>query len=336
MKKSTIKSCSYLVSFISFTLWSFTLSATNQTFELTGITVDKDGPLSDVSITVLEGSGSTTQTPTSVNGQFKFELDFNKKFKITIEKEGYVSEDIIVNTALPQGSAEQTMSHQISLKMFSQSNETPFTFNEPVAKVFFNQVIKGFTDEMNYKKTFHTKLAVDPNVHDRLGNTGISEEFKYELSLHRHPVKKEIKVEEEKIADKNPETVIAIAEKTEIKEEIKVETAQISTTVSELKPITIAVEPVAAAIIVKKEKKYIHEEVKKIAYAEPVKKDVKKLGKEVIIEDTRQINKEVIKSKGKIIEFSYITYNNGGVYYFKNGACISAETYEREMKYTHQ
>ncbi|MCX6181299.1 MAG: hypothetical protein NT150_05190 [Bacteroidetes bacterium] len=335
---------SYTFSFILL-LCTYTLSANEQTFKLSGIAADYNGPLNEVKITVFEESHLMKAMPAAANGKFTFSLDFNKIFKIIIEKDGYVSENISVNTMLPSGVAIQKMAHEISVKMFPVSEETPFTFEQAVMSINYNKVINGFTEEVNYKKTFHSKSENDPSVHNKLGNEGISADYKYQLSLRRFPKKEkseeplviaveEVKTESNTNAEIATASIVAASVPDQENKENSPKTASNSIVEPMIKQ-TALIEEAVVAKIAKKEKLYAAEP-KKVVYAELVKKEVQKLGKEVIIEDTRQINKEVIKSKGKIIEFSYITYNNGGIYYFKNGACISAETYQRELKYTHQ
>ncbi len=397
---------SAIFSFFVFTLLSFSMNAEDQNFELSGLTADNEAPLAGVKVTVYEGSIFMTQSSTSSTGKFVFSLEFNKNFKISLEKEGYATEDISINTTLPAGSTQQKVTHQISLKMFSLTKETfPFTFDEPVAKIFFHPVIKGFTSDVNYKKTFNTKIEKTPTIHDKLGNGNVSEEFKYELTLRRNqPKKKEeevkpqeaktetkkevavaVKTEEKTISTEtktvavkterkaaeiqsNTETkTLAAATKSNVQEEKKTITAETAVIKKEKeiaeaqvnsKKITATEEKVSEAKVlatVKTPSENIKKDVVALKQREeavtqkstvamstnnleqkrtstPVieKKEEKKIGQETYVERTRKINSVVVELNGRIIEFTEVIYNNGGTYYFKNGASISAESFKRE------
>lgn len=348
---TSIKTCfSALVYLTALTFLSFTVRGEDHAFELTGLTADNNTPLADVRITVYEESIFMTQYSTSTNGKFSFALEFNKNFKIILEKADYASEVVIVNTSLPQGFPEQRMSHHLSLKMFSLSKETfPFTFEEPVAKIFFNQVIKGFTNEMNYKKTFQTKLEKDPTVHDQLGNSGISEEYKFELSLRRNQPqkKKDTKtVEESTTVNTKPKEYRDLRTKTN--KETTENTALNKKTVEENKTAKTQTKPLKEEITAPKKKvestsvnvvktakneklMALYEEQKK-STGEREKKEYKNNECETLMESTRVINRVVILKNEKVFEYTEITYKNGGVYYFKNGVSISAEVFKREIK----
>jgi hypothetical protein len=350
-----------IFAFSLFTLLSFSMNAEDQNFELSGLTADNEAPLAGVKVTVYEGSIFMTQSSTSSTGKFVFSLEFNKNFKISLEKEGYATEDIAINTTLPAGATKEKVAHQISLKMFSLTKETlPFTFDEPVAKIFFHPVIKGFTSDINYKKTFETKIEKNPTIHEKLGNGNVSEEFKYELTLRRNqpPKKKEeeikpqeaktetkkgvtaaIKTEEKKISNTEAQTAVIKKEK-EITEtpvnNKKITSTEVKT--SESKAVTAVKKDMLA---LKQKEEEVAPQKSTIAMSNtleqkrtttPVaeKKEEKKVGQETYVERTRKINSVVVELNGRIIEFTEVIYNNGGAYYFKNGSSISAETFKRE------
>ncbi len=74
-------------------------------------------------------------------------------------------------------------------------------------------------------------------------------------------------------------------------------------------------------------------EKKKVAVpVEIAKKELRKAGSETITEATRTINRVVVLKNEKMVEFTQIIYNNGGVYYFKNGASISSYAFEKEIQ----
>ncbi|MFM7023793.1 MAG: hypothetical protein ACKOXB_12550 [Flavobacteriales bacterium] len=264
------------------------------TLELSGLIADNNTPLSNVRVTVYEGSIFMSQSTTGNTGKFTFPLEFNKNFKITLEKSGYVSEDISINTVLPLNTPEQNMTYQVSLKMFTVSRDAPFIFEEPVTKIFFNQVIKGFTNEMSYKKSYQEKMAGDPTVHDHLGNYGVSQDFKYELSLRRTNAKKEefIAKSEEKAPEKKQETIAVKEEKktTVIKEaEIKTENKAVENIA-----VKTEAEPQKKQEIAVKETFVITETKTAVKAEEPVKKqDVKTQQKEqAVIAETKVVVKE--------------------------------------------
>lgn len=290
---------SHVAFFILLLIWSFSTNAS--TFKLIGVTTANELPLTNVLVTVYEGSYPVTRSYTENNGKFVVSLEFNKKFTINLEKEGYASEMIMVNTNLPEMSSDQPTSHEISLKMFALKNEAvSFTFNEPVAIIAFHESVNDFTSDINYKKTFISKDETNLSVHEKLGNAGITQEFKYELTLNRHKTKEE-----------TPE-VVESEKKVVFTENKKVEVTLVKNEIafnenSKKEPVSI--------IIPKKEISNRHE---------------------TLVEHTREINKTIVELNAKTIEYTIITYNHGGVYYFKNGASISAEAYGRELKNTHR
>ncbi len=351
-----------IVCFFLLALSTLSLKAENQIFELRGYTVENHAPLADVKITVYEGSIFMTQFSTANNGTFIFSLEFNKNFKISVEKEGYAKEDIIVNTALPNDYPAQKISHEISLKMFVVSKENlPFTFEEAVARISFQPVLKKFISDVNYKKTFQTNIVDDATVHDRLGNSAVSQEFKYELSLRRNQTKKKEEAKPEETTTPAKKTVI---EQMIVKEEIKKTALRTEKTLSETQGIakktaeepkeienkitkTVAEIDKSEVLAIKQKeevvevseskakvyKRYVPEkEVKKIIVPMPEKKKLKSGEKETIREITRVIDRLVVTKNGKDIEYTVVSYNNGGVYYFRNGFSISLETYQKDIK----
>jgi len=334
-----------LIGLIAFTILSFNLNAENAAFELVGFTADDITPLSDVKVTVYEGSILMTEYSTSSNGKFVFDLAFNKNFKITMEKEGFAAEDLSINTTIPQEFSKQKISYQIALKMFFLSKTIPpFIFEEAVAKIFFHPVVKTFISEIKYKKTFQEAAFVEQSDQEQLGNAGISREFKYELTLRRHqPVKKEeIKVKEEKTEEKLAVNEIVAVQISSPKEiiatpvEVSAPENKITVAKMELAVNTEIVLPhKKEEVITNKNKKqpFIAIEKKKVSIpVEIAKKELKKPGSETITQLTRVINSVVVLKNGRPVEYTQIIYNKGGVYYFKNGSSISSYAFEKEIQ----
>jgi hypothetical protein len=289
---------SYVISFIFFLLGPFFLRADDQKFELTGLVTDNNLPLADVRISVYEESVFMTQFSTTVNGKFNFPLEYNRSFKIRLEKDNYAAEDIVVNTILPKEAAEQKRTFKVALNMFQVSSSMPFVFNEPVAAVFFHQVVNDFTCDVNYKKTFQPGVTKVLTVHEKLGNSGISEEFKFELTLHR---KKAVQAAKDTVAQKTEEvTPVKFSED------------------KSAFPFVASITPYEA----KKERIQL------------INND-KVCNSVTLVENTRRINKLNVELNGEKVEYTQIKYLHGGVYYFKNNLSISLETFTREIKNKH-
>ncbi len=288
---------SCIISVVFLFLGPFFLRADDQKLELTGLVTDNNLPLADVRISVYEEDVFMTQASTSVNGKFNFSLEYNRVFKIRLEKDNYVAEDILVNTILPKEVSAQKRTNSIVLKMFPVNRSQPFVFNEPVAAVFFHEVVKNFTCDVNYKKTFQTSFTKEPTIHEKLGNSGISEDFKYELTLHR---RKAILAAQDTVAQKTEEV------------------GQIQFSADK------APFPFVAGVS--------SGEVKKLT---PLSNNDKVCNAVNLVENTRRINKVSVELNGEKLEYTQIKYLHGGSYYFKNNRSISLETFTREIKKNH-
>jgi hypothetical protein len=337
MKNSTTHPMKAILSFLIFTFVSLSLSASENVFELSGTITDNSGPVDNVQITIYDGSLLVKNLYTSTTGTFLYTIAFNKSFKIILEKEGYAPENIIVNTTLAQDVPTNEMAHHIALNLFLLSSTKPFTFEEPVASIFFHKYTKAFSSEVIYNKTFTSNTEKAENVHDKLGNADISQEYKYELSLRRNQAKK--KVEIKALTEVEVKSTTIIAQPEEVKKQVPVEIKEVAVIAKEEEKVTTIV----AAVDVPKKKVYVEKETtknaqlliiyenqKKAAAVKIERKEVIYNVMETITENTRVINKINLLIGIKTIEYSKITYKNGGVYYFKNGASISADVFERK------
>lgn len=120
---------------------------------------DKGKPVDAVTVVLYEGSVKVKDFTTGPNGQFIFYIPFNREYTIVVQKAGYIKETININTAFPEPGKEENMSTDMNIKMyaFPKDGRTIF-FDEPVAKVFFQDDIGGFDYDLNYEKTIKTKL----------------------------------------------------------------------------------------------------------------------------------------------------------------------------------
>ena len=127
--------------------------------EFVGFLRDKGKPVEAVSVILFEGSVKVKESTTGTNGQFIFYIPFNKVFTIVVQKAGYIKETIDINTAFPEPGKEENMSTDMTIKMYAFPKDgSTITFDEPVAKVFFQDDIGGFDYDLSYEKTIKAKL----------------------------------------------------------------------------------------------------------------------------------------------------------------------------------
>ena len=135
------------------------LLAQAKTLELVGFAKDKGKPVAGVHITVFDGSTLVTEYTTTGNGRYELYLDYNKDFKVVIEKDGYVKEIMTVNTILPKDFPLEDNSKDVYLKMYAFPKDgSELKFEEPVAKVFFQEDIQDFNYDLSYAKSIKAKL----------------------------------------------------------------------------------------------------------------------------------------------------------------------------------
>ncbi|MFM7022852.1 MAG: hypothetical protein ACKOXB_07725 [Flavobacteriales bacterium] len=281
-----------ILNILFFLMVSLSLSANDAIFELSGKVSDNSLPLNNVSVTVYQEGIALNRFSTNSEGGFSIFMGFDKSVKILLEKEGYADERIDVSTVLPTDFPKHKMTHHVDLQMFRLTGEVPFILNEPVALVFFQHLEKKFTSTVQYSKTEKGEEK-ELSVHDKLGNTGIRQEFKYELTLRRR------KLTEDSLRD------IAAAEKAQATEVASIDA------------------PASSVLVAEEEAISIKAKTDEIIYNPTV----------TIYENTRVITKTSLLVNNKALEYNKIAYKRGGTYYFKNGISITPEAYKRELTF---
>jgi hypothetical protein len=81
-----------------------------------------------------------------------------------------------------------------------------------------------------------------------------------------------------------------------------------------------------------KEIDYNNKEQREVFLSELAKKYPEGVTKETITEPKRTINRVIVVKAGQASEYKEIKYAWGGLYYFKNGQTIAAQTFNQETK----
>ncbi|GEM_PF-2930313 len=128
-------------------------------YAVSGSILDVNYNYADVKVHLLN---KETDQPVSVNGagQFYTTLDWNKVYHFKFSKPGYVSKIIEFSTKIPENIQQEAIApYQMSVRLFKefQGVDTVF-FNNPVAKIRFDNRLKDFEADRDYSLNVKYKI----------------------------------------------------------------------------------------------------------------------------------------------------------------------------------
>lgn len=129
-------------------------------YKVSGEIIDVDLSYSDVSLVVV-CDGQENQVNISADGKFDTYLQWHKISLLSFKKPGYVAKIIEFSTVLPDEVFPQTIEpYYLPVRLFKmfEGVDTVF-FNNPVAKIRFDNRLKDFADDRDY--SLNVKYKVD-------------------------------------------------------------------------------------------------------------------------------------------------------------------------------
>ena len=146
MRKLSVLSLLFLLAFVQ---TSFAQKK-KATLEIVGYAKEKLR-VKDATVTVYDGNKVVQTFSTQVNGRFLLYLPFNKNYKITIEKEGFISLNFEVDATMPAGGTTENMTTDLDIKMIAQPIDgSKESFDKPVAKVSYIEKVGMFDYSWDY------------------------------------------------------------------------------------------------------------------------------------------------------------------------------------------
>jgi hypothetical protein len=119
------------------------------------------GDLDEVVVKVKkDGKDAFTQSGAS---KMRFKLDFNKKYSLIFTKPGYITKTIEINTNAPQTRIDAGFeAYKIGVKLYKQGEEeNEVVYNQPVAKIKYDQTIDEFNFDTDYSKSILSSISLD-------------------------------------------------------------------------------------------------------------------------------------------------------------------------------
>jgi len=125
----------------------------------------------DPIINVYDESGKklTVNSATTAGGRVLLYFPFNQKYKVVVEREGFVTINFTVNANLPEGEKAENMSSDLDLKMIEQPLDgSKEVFDKPVAKVDYIKKIGMFDFDWDYDDEISDELAdLEKKIRDK-------------------------------------------------------------------------------------------------------------------------------------------------------------------------
>ncbi len=98
-----------------------------------------------------EGIDAFTQSGAS---KMRFKFDFGKKYSLIFTKPGYITKTIEVNTTAPSSRIGKGFDpYKIGIKLFKQGEENKVMYNQPVARIKYDEELDDFNFDTDYSKS---------------------------------------------------------------------------------------------------------------------------------------------------------------------------------------
>jgi len=126
-------------------------------------------PMAGVRVYISDAGAITADVVTDAKGKFEVQSFYNKLLSIVVEKDGFVTQNIFVNTRLT-GMAQEDMNMKVSFDMYQQSSGTVLKFEEPIGKIAYDYTANKFAYDAVYQQEIKVKLdALHKELNDAAG-----------------------------------------------------------------------------------------------------------------------------------------------------------------------
>jgi hypothetical protein len=113
--------------------------------------VDK-GNLDNIQVKVTRNGKEVLSQKGTKN--MKLKLDFNQKYILTFSKDGYITKTVEFSTNAPEARIKQGFDpYKIGIKLFQQNEDNMVVYNQPVGKIRYDQTLDDFNFETDYSKS---------------------------------------------------------------------------------------------------------------------------------------------------------------------------------------
>ncbi len=130
---------------------------------------ENNSGLSGAVITVKKGSQKVRSSTTPNSGKFEFELDYGQEYIITFSKRGYVAKNISLSAKIPPEKIEETdKEFNFQVILFKQPKNEIVAFDQPVAKVTYNEISDYFDYDLDYTRSIQSLLEEIKEVQKRV------------------------------------------------------------------------------------------------------------------------------------------------------------------------
>jgi hypothetical protein len=147
----------YSASFLLFFI-SIAVSAQDK-LHITGKIFDEKGPLKDARVEIIWDSTLVDTYYSNKDGNFSFDLSFEREYIISFQSEGYSEKKVSINTSLPE--AKNPMQHQLVSMKLELIKQTGYQQDVGVlGEIKFSRVTKEFAYESKYDKNSFLNIEV--------------------------------------------------------------------------------------------------------------------------------------------------------------------------------
>ncbi len=263
------------------------------------------GDLNEVVIRVKkDGKDAFTQSGAS---KMRFKLDYNKKYSLMFTKPGYITKTIEINTNAPQKRIDAGFdAYKIGVKLYKQGEEeNEVVYEQPVAKIKYDQTIEEFNFDTDYSKSIITSISLNKEPSDANDSALASLSNKDEMTTIQ--TQKAKTIEAGISAEKN---TTALNSTTKVLAEKK------SAVLKSEKKHLLKSERTPAATI--KKVPADGTDINHRPLLASSRREEEKITREDVVEKNRIVTRVKVINGSHSTEYSCINYKWGGQFYFKN------------------
>ena len=144
----------------------------------------RDLPLEGAVVTLFKGSTQLETQTTSTNGKFKFRLQPNGEYSLTMTKPGYITKRFTINTFnVPNERAENPFSeYDVEVDLFKQFPGLDYScLNKPIARFAYNPAPD--VDDFDYDKIYAAQVQACAENLKRLAEEAKRKQREYEAII---------------------------------------------------------------------------------------------------------------------------------------------------------
>ncbi|NMD01254.1 MAG: hypothetical protein GYA62_16250, partial [Bacteroidales bacterium] len=141
--------------FLSFSIISF--GQKNGYLKISGQVKSGKSKISNANINLFENSNKISSTVSSTNGDFTFNLDYDKLYTIEISATDYASKKVLVDTKIPE--KDLIYKYTFTVELFQKVDGVDYSaLNKPVTKIVYNSEADAFDYDLPYTESMRKQI----------------------------------------------------------------------------------------------------------------------------------------------------------------------------------